>query len=174
MERNMRLIGICPAVLGVLCGAAWATAHAQDFPPRKPGLWQIDMTISAAPGPQQMKMCIDAGTDAEMYKMGMNAAQGMCAKPLINRSGGTVTVDSACKMGEMHTATHAVTRFTGDTAYHTEAATRLDPPVAGRGESKVVQDGKWIGPCPADMTPGDVTMGNGMKMNVRQMLGGKQ
>ena len=121
-----------------------------------------------------MKMCIDSGTDAEMYKMGMNAARGMCDKPSINRSGNTVTIDSACRMGETRTTTHAVTKFTGDTAYRTEADTRMDPPVAGRGESKVTQDGKWIGPCPADMTPGDMTMGNGMKMNIKQMLGGKQ
>jgi hypothetical protein len=70
--------------------------------------------------------------------------------------------------------THAVTKFTADVAYRTEADTRMDPPMPGRGEMKITQDGKWVGPCPADMTPGDVAMGNGAKMNVRQMLGGKQ
>ena len=44
----------------------------------------------------------------------------------------------------------------------------------GRGEMKIIQDGKWVGPCPADMTPGDVSMGNGMKMNIKQMPGAKQ
>ena len=115
----------------------------------------------------------DASTDAEMFKMGMNAAQGMCDKPLVSRSGNTVTIDSACKMGEMHTTTHTVTRFTSDVAYHTEADTTMQPPVAGRGQSKVIQDGKWVGACPADMQPGDLSMANGMKMNVKQMLGGK-
>jgi hypothetical protein len=171
MERQMRWIVINLAAFAII-GCA-AQAHAQDFPPRKPGLWQIDMAVSAAPAPQQMKMCIDAGTDAEMYKMGLNAAQGMCGKPLISRSGSTVTVDSTCKMGEMRTTTHAVTKFTGDTVYHTEADSKLEPPVAGRDQSKVTQDGKWVGPCPADMAPGDMTMANGMKMNVRQMLGTK-
>ena len=165
----MRRIVIYPAAFAILCCAA--TVRAQDFPPRKPGLWQIEMTISATPAPQQMKMCIDATTDAEMYKMGKNAVQGMCDKPLINRSGSIVTIDSTCKMGEMRTTTHAVTKFTGDTAYHSEADSKMDPPVAGRDQSKVIQDGKWVGPCPADMSPGDVTMANGMKMNVRQMLG---
>lgn len=131
------------------------------------------MTISAAPTPQQMKICIDAGTDAEMYKMGMNAAQSMCDKPLINRVGNTVTIDSACKMGDTRTTTHAVTRFTGDTAYHTEADSKLDLPRAGGDQSKVIQDGKWVGPCPADMSAGDMIMGNGMKMNVKQMLGSR-
>jgi hypothetical protein len=173
-ERNMRWIAICLATLALLGAASWSVAYAQDFPPRKPGLWQIDMAIPAAPGLQQMKMCIDSGTDAEMYKMGMSAARAACDKPSINRSGSTVTIDSACKMGETRMTTHAVTKFTGDTAYRTEADTKMDPPMPGRGQSKVTQEGKWVGPCPADMTPGDVTMGNGMKMNIKQMLGGKQ
>jgi uncharacterized protein DUF3617 len=175
MERYMKWIVVCLTAFAMLGPTIDGMAHAQDLPPRKPGLWQIDMTIPAAPGPQQMKMCIDNGTDTELYKMGMNAARAMCDKPSINRNGNTVTIDSACKMGETRTTTHAVTKFTGDTAYRTEADTRIDPPTtAGGGESKVTQDGKWIGPCPAGMTPGDVTMGNGMKMNIKQMLGGKQ
>ena len=47
--------------------------------------------------------------------------------------------------------THAVTRFTADTAYRTEVDTRMEPPMPGRGEMKITQDGKWVGPCPADM-----------------------
>jgi len=171
---NMKWTVVCQISLALLGIATCDVVRAQDFPPRKPGLWQIDMTMPAAPGPQQMKMCIDVGTDAEMYRMGMSAAQGVCDKPSINRNGSTVTIDSACKMGESRMTTHAVTKFTGDTAYRTEADTKMDPPMAGRGESKISQDGKWIGPCPPGMIPGDVTMGNGMKMNIKQMLGGKQ
>jgi hypothetical protein len=178
MERhwsgNLKWTVICLAVFALLGAATCGALRAQDFPPRKPGLWQIDMTMPAGPGPQQMKMCIDSGTDAEMFQMGMNAARGTCDKPSINRSGTTVTIDSTCKMGETRMTTHAVTKFTADIAYRTEADTRMDPPMPGRGEMKITQDGKWVGPCPADMTPGDVAMGNGAKMNVKQMLGGKQ
>jgi hypothetical protein len=154
--------------------ALGAAAHAQDFPPRKPGLWQIDMTMPGGPMPaQQMKMCIDAATDAEMHKMGLNASQGMCSKPDISRSGNTVTVNSSCKMGDTQTSTQAVTKFTADTAYHTDVNTKFNPPMAGRAEQAMAQDAKWSGPCPADMEPGDVVMGNGMKVNIKQVLGGK-
>ena len=165
-----RMVGSVILGASLLC----SVAQAQDFPPRKAGLWQVDMTMSAAQmPPQQMKMCIDSGTDSEMYKMGMNAAQGMCDKPDISRSGSTVTVNSTCKMGNSQTTTHSVTKFTGDSAYHTEAVTKINPPINGRGESTVMQDAKWTGPCPADMQPGDVLMGNGMKVNIKQMPGGK-
>ena len=50
----------------------------------------------------------------------------------------------------------------------------LVPGVPGHDQSTVAQDAKWTGPCPADMVAGDVMMGNGMKMNIKQMLGGKQ
>jgi hypothetical protein len=154
----------------VLAGHAWA----DDFPARKPGLWQVDMAMTGGPmPPQQMKMCIDTATDSEMYKLGMNASQGMCSKPDISRSGSTVTINSVCKLGDTQANTHTVTKFTGDSVYHTDATTKFNPPMMGRAEQSIAQDAKWTGPCPADMQPGDVTMGNGMKMNIKQMLGGK-
>ena len=62
MDRAATVIGLGILMLGAAsCGAA----RADDFPPRKAGLWQVDM---AMPGgqmpPQQMKMCIDPATDA--------------------------------------------------------------------------------------------------------------
>jgi hypothetical protein len=163
------------AALLLLGAMAGGPAWADDFPARKAGLWQVDMTM---PGgqmpPQQMKMCIDASTDAEMQKLGATAAQGMCTRSDINRSGNTVTVNSVCKMGPTQATTQAITRFAGDAAYHTDINTKFDPPMAGHAESAMVQDAKWIGACPADMQPGDLLMGNGTKMNIKQMLGGKQ
>jgi hypothetical protein len=169
MERGMNRIVVC---LGLALAAQGA--QAQDFPARKPGLWQVDMAMTGGPmPPQQMKMCIDQGTDAEMFKMGMNASQGMCDKPDIRRSGSTVTVNTVCKMGDSQMSTQAVTKFTGDTAYHTEANTKFNPPLAGREQSTVTQDAKWTGPCPADMAAGDVMMPNGVRMNMKQMMGNK-
>jgi hypothetical protein len=76
-------------------------------------------------------------------------------------------------MGESQMATQAVTKFTGDTAYHTEASTKFTPPMHGREQSIVTQDARWTGPCPADMVAGDMMMPNGMKMNMKQMMSGK-
>ena len=150
-------------------------ARGDEFPPRKPGLWQVDMTMAGGQmPPQQMKLCVDAATDAEMYKLGMSAGQGACSTPEIHRAGSVVTVNTSCKMGPSQVTTNAVTRFTGDTAYHTDVNAKFDPPMGGMSQSGMTQDAKWSGPCPAGMQPGDVLMGNGMKMNFRQMLGGKQ
>jgi Protein of unknown function (DUF3617) len=175
-EPDMDRVTVATRLVAMLAlGATVAgSARADDFPPRKPGLWQVNMTMAGGQmPPQQMKMCIDSATDAEMYKLGMNAAQGMCTRPDVNRSGNTVTMNSVCKMGQTQATTQAVTKFTGDTAYHTDVNTKFDPPMAGHGDSTMVQEARWTGACPADMQPGDVLMGNGMKVNIKQMLGGK-
>ena len=173
MELRILTIGLTALLLAGAAGSA--TVRAQDFPPRKAGLWQVDMTMPGGQKtPEPMKMCIDPGTDAEMYKLGMSVSQGMCDKPDIRRSGSTVTVNTVCKMGDSQITTQAVTKFTGDTAYHTEANTKFDPPMAGRDKATMMQDANWVGACPADMVAGDITMGNGVKMNIIQMLGGKQ
>jgi hypothetical protein len=170
----MKLAKGLGALIVFVATASWA-AYADDLPQRKAGLWQVDM---ANPGgqmpPQQMKMCIDANTDAEMYKMGMNAAQGMCSKPDIHRSGDTMTTNSQCKMDQTQITTQSVTKFTGDSAYHTDINSKFNPPMMGRSDSVMTQDAKWVGACPADLIPGDVVMGNGMKVNIKQMMGNQK
>ena len=170
MNITMRL-GALIVLAGTVCGPA----YADDSPPqRKPGLWQVDMTMAGGQmPPQQMKMCIDADTDAQMFKMGAVASQGMCSKPEIHRSGDTMTSNSTCKMDQTQITTQAVTKFTGDSAYHTDINSKFSPPMRGRSDSNMMQDAKWVGACPADMVPGDVQMANGMKMNIKQMMGGK-
>ena len=173
MDGRRLAIGI--GVLLLAGGAACIGARADgDFPSRKPGLWQVTMTMPGGPmPPQQMKMCIDTKTDADMQKLGMNASQGMCDKPNIDRNGSTVTISSVCRMGATQATTHVVTNFSGDSAYHSDITTKFDPPVAGHAQQAMAQDARWSGPCPADMQPGDVVMGNGMKLNVKQMMGSR-
>ena len=142
-------------------------AVADDTPPRKPGLWLIVMD---RPGrsmpPNEMKSCIDANTDAEMFKMGMASVQSICSHMESHRDGDVFTTIAVCKISETEMTSRSVSHFTGDTAYHSDIVTKYDPPMMGRSESVMAQDAKWTGPCPPDMQPGDVVMGNGMKTNL--------
>jgi hypothetical protein len=159
----------------ILAGsAACAPAFALDLPPRKAGLWLVTMAMSGSGGmpARETRMCTDDSTEAAITAMGGNMMQGVCSKRDIKRNGDTVTGDSVCQMGQTQMTSHSDTRFTGNAAYHTDIKTRFDPPMMGRTESTMTQDGKWIGPCPADMQPGDVVMPNGMKMNVKTMMSG--
>ena len=118
-------------------GLACATTAvlAVDLPTRKPGLWEVTLNM---PGgkmpPREMKFCTDAETDAALYKLGMNAAQGICSRNDIQRSGNVVTMDSECKLGDTKMTSRAVMTFTGDSAYHTDIQSHFDPPIMGRSE----------------------------------------
>jgi len=150
------------------CGLAGA--RADDLPTRKAGLWEVTLHMATANMPTQtMKFCTDSATDAELYKFGMNAAQGMCSRYDLHRNGNVATIDTECKMGEMKMTSHSVMTFTGDTAYKTVIQSRSDPPMMGHAESTMTQEAKWTGPCPADMKPGDLVGPNGMKMNMKSI-----
>jgi hypothetical protein len=166
-----------PTVLAVLILTGVTTASsalAVDLPQRKPGLWVV---ATSSPGinmpSHEVRMCIDASTDTMMSSAGTNAMNGACGKNEIKRDGAVVTVGSVCKMGDVQTTTRAVIRFTGDTAYHSDINTTLNPPMMGRGTATVSQDAKWTGACPTDMQPGDIVMANGMRMNVKTLMSGQ-
>lgn len=156
-----------PILLGGIVGLT-ATARADDYPPRKPGLWEVSMTTGSGKSHAMgTKMCIDAASDAALYKMGMETAGSICSRRDVSRTGYTVTSDSVCMLDKSQMTSHTVTVFAGDVAYHTESKTHFDPPMMpGMSDSTMTQDAKWAGPCPADMKPGDIVMPNGMKMNM--------
>jgi hypothetical protein len=152
----------------IVCAAM--AAMAADLPQRKPGLWDVTLSMpNGRTSAQAMKFCTDAATDASLYQAGMNAAQGMCSRNDVTRAGNIVTIDTECKMGDMTVKSHAVMTFTSDTAYTTNIQTHFDPPMMGRSESSMTQEAKWAGACPADLQPGDMVMPNGMKMNMKSL-----
>lgn len=151
--------------------AAIALAGQADLPKRKAGLWEITMTIDGNKIPMPTaKMCVDAATDAEFYKMGAGMTQNACSKRDIRVNGNVVTVDSVCSFaGSRTSTTHATTTFAGDTAYRTEAKIHYEPPFMNKSDTAIAQDGKWVGACAADMQPGDIVMPGGVKLNVKDV-----
>jgi hypothetical protein len=176
MERPAFLPAISPGVVMVRLPFALAAllalpqaARATDYPPRHPGLWEITMTMSGGQTPPHAsRMCIDAATDARMQEIGMNATGKVCSRHDIHRDGNVLTIDSVCKFGNTEMTNHDVITFTGDTAYHGEIKSHANPPLYGPADKTMTQDAKWVGPCPADMQPGDITTPMG-KMNILTM-----
>jgi hypothetical protein len=162
----------------VLSGCAlFLGASADDLPARKPGLWEL---TRSAPRPEfpptVQKICLDAATDALLYKVGTAAGHQVCSKVDIHRSGDKVETNSVCQIGASQATTRNVMTMRGDSAYHEDIAVHFDPPVGKTADSAITQDGKWIGACPADMKPGDIVvqpsgiMPVPMRMNIRDML----
>ncbi len=156
-------------------GLVAAPAAALDMPARKPGLWQISMSVDGRTMPgQASKHCIDAATDKQMSAMGSSMQQDMCPKQDIRRAGDTIIIDSTCKIGAMTTTSHAVVSGDFNSAYTMQVDSKSEggpaiPGMPAGGNSKMTIAAKWMGPCEAGQKPGDIIMSNGMKMNISDM-----
>lgn len=164
-----------PAVAACLMACAIAgPAFAIDYPARKAGLWEIqtgDGTGKA--GGQTIQQCIDANSDKTLREMGQGMGKDMCAKQDLRLEGGKLVMDSVCKIGTTTATSHAVMSGDFSSAYRMESKSTYSPPLMGRAEGTSVMEAKWLGPCKADQKPGDMVMGNGMKMNVLEMMAGR-
>ena len=143
-------------------------ATADPWPHRKPGLWQMTVSFRGAPmPPMSSKYCVDAATESALMSAGQNAANKMCGGTSIHVTGGSGTIDATCKFGGMTTTSHTVITFVGNSAYHGETRSHISPaPAYAHGDQVTTNDAKWVGPCPANMKPGDVVMANGMRMHL--------
>lgn len=152
-----------------------AFAFALDMPTRKAGLWELKMEFQGRNLPSQlMQQCTDASTDKLMtYNFG-GAAERNCQKRDVQNKGGTITIDSVCQFGDATTTSHAVVSGDFNSAYTVQISStrqggRPTPGAAPGGESHMMIAAKWLGPCVAGQKPGDVMMGNGMRMNVLEL-----
>jgi hypothetical protein len=167
--RSRLLLAI--ALLGV-AGTVAAVDLPANMPKRKPGLWEMQ-TSGMGGHAQSTKLCLDADTDRDMYKMGAQMSGQMCSKFNINVQGNSVVADAVCNIqapsGAMNITSHSETRFEGDTAYHTDTQIKYDPAMMGHSEMTVTSTGRWVGQCPAGQKPGDMVMPNGTTMNIKDM-----
>lgn len=161
-------------VFAVLALLVPSLAHALEVPARKPGLWQMTMAFEGQHLPRQtIKQCLDAETDKLMNSIGGGMRKESCAKEDVQHVGGAIIVDSTCKFGSSTSVSHAVVTGDFNSAYTVKVDTKREgPPIQGMppgGEMKMTLDAKWLGPCTAGQKPGDMIMGNGMTINVRNM-----
>jgi len=155
-------------VMALLALILATPAPAADLPSRKPGLWEVKMSIanSKAP-PQVIQQCIDAATDQMMQSSAGPYSAAACPKREVQKSADSITIDSSCTVGGKPATARAIITGSFDGAYSmTVTAQGEDAPA-----SKMVMtlDGRWLGPCGADQKPGDMIFANGRTMNILEM-----
>jgi hypothetical protein len=164
-------VGAAVALLGPLA------VHAQtlDLPARRPGLWETQMVIEKPKSTPAItsRMCIDAATDREMMEFGLKMSRNNCKRFDIRRLGGSWVIDADCTIGPRNSTTK--TTITGD--FQSAMTIRIEGstdgmlgPGGGSQFTLITQTSTWkAASCGNDLKPGDVSIGNGMKMNVRQL-----
>jgi Protein of unknown function (DUF3617) len=170
-----RQLPIAALLLACATSGATAPASALDLPARKPGLWEMKMTFEGRNLPTQVSQhCIDAETDKQMSALGGNMRRDMCEKQDVTNTGGTIVVDSVCKIGAATTTSHGVISGDFSSAYTVKVSSKREggpamPGAAGDGTSNMTIEAKWLGACQADQKPGDMILANGRKLNIRDM-----
>ena len=170
----MRTPRLSVLVLAIGCVSV---VSAQEFPKLKSGLWSTTTsTVGRAKAqPQVSTLCLDDSTQQYVYRMSMGMMAGFCSKHDMKVSGNKVTLDAVCDLGVTRMQTKSVTTLNGDSAYRTEARAVFDPPLKNTPRDSVtIVEGKHVGPCKDDQQPGDMTLPNGQRMNIREWMGPKR
>jgi len=160
----MRLVG-ATSILVLICATP---APADELPSRKPGLWEVKMSIENRNAPAQViRQCIDATTDQMMQSSAGPYSLAVCPKRDVQSSVDSTTIDSTCTIGGKTATVHTVVTGSFDSGY-TMTATSLSEDLPG-GKMIMTTEGKWLGPCAADQKPGDMIMSNGRTINLLEM-----
>ena len=176
MRRITLHLAAAGAAIAIPATLAWA--DEVQFPPRKPGQWEVKMiseTAGAAPN-MGMQLCLDAATDAAMMQFGMSMSKSMCPEISMTRDGDSIIIDAKCKMAGMSTTSHSVLSGDFQSSYSTVITSDITGAPKGMPTHSVMtQQATWVGECAADMQPGDIMMPGGRKLNMgamKKMLGG--
>jgi hypothetical protein len=139
-------------------------ALSAELPARKPGLWEIETTLPNAKVPKQViRQCVDAATDQIMQSRAGINSQRECSKRDLQKSAGSITIDSTCTTSGKTRTSHVVIIGSFDNSYTMTVTSQSE----GVPESRTItMAAKWIGPCTADQKPGDMIMTNGTKINI--------
>lgn len=130
----------------------------------KEGLWSSHSVTVENPGEKKREgnqtICRNHAFDD--YSRGLAKRQECKIKESF--TGGGMDEESECTVAGSVIKTKARSTFTGDTA-HSESQTTYTPAAYGVSASTMTMDQKYIGPCPAGTSPGDIMAADGRVMS---------
>ncbi len=146
---------------------------SSGMPTRKPGLWEQTLTRDGKPGKLGgLKICLDAATDLESGVFGRHFAKGKCQKSISRDATGAYHFSSSCtlKEGELvSTRGSATGDFTSHYDVQSDISVSGSPIEPMNGLHAIHITGRYQGPCPVGMRPGDINLGSGIKINIDKL-----
>lgn len=140
-----------------------AAAHAEDAPARRAGLWEVVATRTGARPERNLRVCIDKASEAGLNNLDMVTNTGDCEKNDTQLEADAVMIRSVCHFRGSRVVITASIEVKSDAVYTLVANAKYSPPLLGRRQITTRQEANWIGPCPADIRPGDVVSAEGVK-----------
>lgn len=142
-------------------------ANVGGMPVIRDGYWAVSTTSDGIT--MDSTMCVDRAMQERMSVFGQDATQGMCERATIERRGNGWVSHSDCNAAGMDMDVDMT--ITGDmrTTYRTEMVMSQNGQPMGTPH---VSEGRYRGACPANMQPGDFTMGGGPPMSMDELTKG--
>ncbi len=178
-------VAACQKPAGTPSGpSASAGSAAAASPLRRAGLWQQSFSRDGRVTPMAaMRLCVDPASEARasVFTHGVasqHLADSHCTGISSSRApGGFYIFASTCPMtggGAIVSKGAASGDFA--TRYHVHVESDVSgaayAPMNGHHVTDI--DGKWLGPCPAGMAPGDMEFGHGMRVSGGKLAGAAQ
>jgi hypothetical protein len=148
----------CLAAIGIGHGHG-ASVAADDFPKRRPGLWEVRVAGADAVGMPPARFCVGDQTDtAEMHLDRAVGTRGSCVLGAFEAAGDAWVAESTCTEGR-NTVTK-VSVATGDfqTEYRIDTLVKQEMRGSSRREDREAVVAKWVGPCGPEQRPGDLVI----------------
>jgi hypothetical protein len=144
------------AVLSITAILFPLSSYADQAVTRQPGLWVITEKASHDDVEHRSLVCVDDATQSKLDNINQITQRSRCSKVDKTENDQTVMIESVCKIRNGQVTTRSIITNTDPGTYRIEAQARYTPPYFGEREITRWQEGKWTGPCPADMKPGDI------------------
>jgi hypothetical protein len=160
------------AALVLMASTEGIASQAAELPHRQPGLWESTLHLEAARhAPPRTRLCLDAETDALLYRYSLGLSKEQCSKVDVRGGGSDYTIDAICQVGTRRVVSHTVMTFEGNTAYRLVMQSHYEPPLHGRSDLRTEQEARWVSTCAPGQKPGDMTIDPpGIHMNVRDAI----
>ena len=133
---------------------------AQDFPRRKPGLWEIRNAASENLGMPPINFCVGEQTDTAAQHLDRVAGEkGSCSIGPFKRSGISWVAESVCKDSRTVVVSQSIASGDFQTQYRIDTLVFYSPPLANnKREDKEAVVARYLGACGAGQRPGDLVV----------------
>ncbi len=137
---------------------------------RREGLWRQTVTRDGRTALfGQMQVCVDAATDARMTLIGHAVGGSRCTRATAPRPDGAIDFHAVCSFGRAGVidSTGAV-RSDFSSTYRLHAVSKVRGSIYSPMNGAHVTDisANYVGPCPSGMSPGEIIVGPGIKLNL--------
>ena len=155
------------------CGRPAVENAPAAAPARKAGLWEQTLTRDGKAGRLGvLTLCFDAATDRKLSVFGRHFGSGDCQRSVTSDPDGVYHFASTCSLGAGMVVKSSGTAsgvFGANYKVHSEVSVVGAPFELANGMHVIDISGRYKGPCPAGMRPGDASLGSGLKVNIDRL-----